>query len=245
MLDRLLIDGYRPTEFTGSDACFSLAKHWINTCRKNHTTCKRFRLSGKEHDWKPTRLIKVDLQNNHLKLCECDQFSPRVEYVTLSHCWGETHNKNIKLTKENLKSFQKELPDLQHSRTFKDAITATRKLGFEYIWIDSLCIIQNSDKDWKKEASQMGFIYKYSACTITATSAENNTGGCFFDRKIEHSIPARITVGSTHSRPVTFDVNCLAGVHWKADVEEAPVNKRGWVLQEVNTPVFETKDTLY
>lgn len=91
----------------------------------------------------------------------------------------------------------------------------------------------------------MGSIYKFSACTITATSAEDDTGGCFFDRKIEHSIPARVTVESTHSRPVIFDVNCLAQVHWRADVEKAPVNKRGWVLQEVNTPVFETKDALY
>jgi hypothetical protein len=73
----------------------------------------------------------------------------------------------------------------------------------------------------------MGFIYKYSACTITATSAADDTGGCFFDRKIEYSIPARITVKSIHSRSVTFDVICLAQVHWKADVEEDPVNQRG------------------
>lgn len=91
----------------------------------------------------------------------------------------------------------------------------------------------------------MGSIYKYSACTVTATSGADDTGGCFFDRKIEHSISARITVESTDSQSVTFDVNCLAQVHWKADVEETPVNKPGWVLQEVNTPVFEIKDTLY
>jgi hypothetical protein len=72
----------------------------------------------------------------------------------------------------------------------------------------------------------MGSIYKYSACTVTATSAADDTGGCFFDRKIEHSIPAQITVESTHSPSVTFDVNRLAQVHWKADVEEAPVNQR-------------------
>ncbi|KAH7374164.1 heterokaryon incompatibility protein-domain-containing protein [Cadophora sp. MPI-SDFR-AT-0126] len=231
--DRLRIDGYRPTEFTGSDACFSLAKHWIDTCRKNHTTCKRFR-RREEHEWKPTRLIKVDLHGNNLKLCTYDQLPSQVEYVTLSHCWGETQDECIKLTDENIESFQKELPDLQQAQTFKDAITATRMLGFEYIWIDSLCIIQEQEnkEDWSKEASQMSSVYKYSTCNITATSAKDDTGGCFFDRKIDNSLPARITVESTLSRPVTFDINCLAHVHWNADVENAPVNKRGWVLQE-------------
>ncbi|KAH9211255.1 heterokaryon incompatibility protein-domain-containing protein, partial [Leptodontidium sp. 2 PMI_412] len=140
-------------------------------------------------------------------------------YLTLSHCWGETQDECIKLTDENIESFQKELPDLQHAQTFKDAITATRKLGFEYIWIDSLCIIQKQEnkEDWLKEASQMSSVYKYSTCNITATSAENDTGGCFFDREIDNSIPARITVESTLSRPVTFDINCLAQDHWNAD----------------------------
>lgn len=239
MLDRLRIDGYRPTEFTGSEACVSLAKHWIDTCRKNHPTCKRSRPREK-HEWKPTRLIKVDPHGNNLKLCTYDQLPSRVEYLTLSHCWGETQDECIKLTDENIESFQKELPDLQHAQTFKDAITATRKLGFEYIWIDSLCIIQKQEnkEDWLKEASQMSSVYKYSTCNITATSAENDTGGCFFDREIDNSIPARITVESTLSRPVTFDINCLAQDHWNADVENSPVNERGWVLQEVNSPIF-------
>jgi len=96
-----------------------------------------------ERDWNPTRLIKIDPQSNCLKLCEGNEIPPHVEYVTLSHCWGQIPDR-IELRSENIASFRKELPNLQHLQTFRDAITAAKNLGFQYIWIDSLCIIQGS-----------------------------------------------------------------------------------------------------
>jgi hypothetical protein len=57
--------------------------------------------------------------------------------------------------------------------------------------------------------------------------------GVFFVREIDNSIPARVTLESANSRPMNFDVNCPAQVHWDADIEQAPVNQRSWVFQEV------------
>ncbi|KAK7718842.1 hypothetical protein SLS57_005952 [Botryosphaeria dothidea] len=67
-------------------------------------------------------------------------------------------------------------------KTFRDAITVVRSLGFRYIWIDSLCIVQDDLDEWLRESEQMGVIYERAALTIAACHAKNSTEGCFFDR---------------------------------------------------------------
>jgi hypothetical protein len=195
--------------------------------------------------------VKINNEGTGSKLCAGDQIGAAVQYATLSHCWGDIPDK-IVLTEENRASFHKALPQSNLSQTFKDAITAARMLGFDYIWIDSLCIIQGSDDDWENEMPQMGKVYEYSIVTITATSSENDNGGCFFNRDTNDTFPVRISVGPEHDcdgrlnmrskvrRSGTaivpqslFDLNCLAMVHWNNDVENAPINRRGWVFQEV------------
>ncbi|RFU24948.1 hypothetical protein B7463_g11394, partial [Scytalidium lignicola] len=234
--DRLRkIPGYEQTASTGSEACFSLARHWMRTCLNEHTTCNRPRLEA-EAQWKPLRLIKIDPQTNHLRLCEGDEFPPNVEYVTLSHCWGVIPDR-IKLTKDNLPTFRKELPDLQQFQTFKDAIIVAKKLGIQYIWIDSLCISQHPPDDFKEEGQQMSSVYKYSRCNISATSARDDTRGCFFSRDAKRVLMKRIEIPRDSSRrekkyamrsgfsvrrqPIIFDIDryCEAE-HWINDVEE-------------------------
>jgi hypothetical protein len=130
--------------------------------------------------------VEIDHEGTGSKLCEGDQIGASVQYATLSHCWGEIPDK-IVLTLENKASFQKALPESHLSQTFKDAITAARMLGFNYIWIDSLCIIQDSRDDWENEMTQMGKVYEYSTLTITATSSKDDNGGCFFSRDTKGS----------------------------------------------------------
>lgn len=64
-------------------------------------------------------------------------------------------------------------------RTFRDAITITRRLRLQYLWIDSLCIVQNSLQDWQQESAKMGKIYSHAYCTIAAAAAINCEGGLF------------------------------------------------------------------
>ena len=67
-------------------------------------------------------------------------------------------------------------------KTFRDAVTITRNLGIRYLWIDSLCIIQDSEEDWIRESSRMGRIYRDAAVTIFAEVADGDDGGCFMPR---------------------------------------------------------------
>jgi hypothetical protein len=101
------------------------------------------------------------------------------EYSTLSHCWGFFHL--LKTTTTILADMKLSIPWDLLSKTFKDAIIITHELGLRYIWIDSLCIIQDDVVDWETESRNMGNIYKNSTVTIAALKSKNGTGGCFVD----------------------------------------------------------------
>ena len=100
--------------------------------------------------------------------------------MTLSHRWGT--DEQIVLTKASLPEMSKRIDVANLSQTYQDAIAITRSLGLRYLWIDSLCIIQDSMLDWQTEAAKMGDIFKSSVCTIAASWASSNAEGCFFDR---------------------------------------------------------------
>ena len=68
-------------------------------------------------------------------------------------------------------------------KTFQDAITVTRYLGFHYIWIDSLCIVQDDNEDWARESAKMSSIYANAVLTIAASAAADDTYGFLHQRQ--------------------------------------------------------------
>ena len=63
------------------------------------------------------------------------------------------------------------------SQNLQDAVVVTRLLGLRYLWIDSLCIIQDSKSDWEEEGSKMDQVYKNAYVTLAATSATTSHDG--------------------------------------------------------------------
>jgi len=98
-------------------------------------------------------------------------------YICLSHCWGKeqiiTTEKST--TKERMVAIKME--DL--SKTFQDAVILTRHLGVRYLWIDSLCIVQDDLRDWEVESAKMCEIYGKAYLTIAATHSQDGRGGLF------------------------------------------------------------------
>jgi hypothetical protein len=76
----------------------------------------------------------------------------------------------------------KEIKIIQLPKTFQGAVEVTRELAIRFVWIDSLCIIQDDPDDWARESKRMKSVFTSSYCTIAATSAENCTKG-FLDRQ--------------------------------------------------------------
>lgn len=146
------------------------AKSWLDACSTNHTQC-----NIKNTERLPTRLLAV--KEDPVKLVLTQDWITNPSYSTLSHCWGISAFP--KLTQSSLGSFMSSIPTEELTRTFTDAISITRALGIDYLWIDSLCIIQDSDQDWQTESALMSSVYSGSKINIAAAAAHDGTEGCF------------------------------------------------------------------
>jgi len=124
---------------------------------------------------------------------------------------------------------QDRIPREKLCQTLLDAIQITRQLGFRYLWIDSLCIVQHDPQDWRQEATKMGSVYGCSSLNIAAASAVNGTIGCFFNRSEEVLRYAR-------GLRVNLDGGPPQMVHepdlYQTSVTQGPLSRRPWVLQE-------------
>lgn len=78
------------------------------------------------------------------------------EYATLSHCLGK--ERFLTLLTNNINTLIEKVPEAALSMTFIDAIHVAREVGLSYIWIDSLCIVQDDNEDWIREAATMSSI---------------------------------------------------------------------------------------
>ncbi|ENH73389.1 hypothetical protein FOC1_g10008875, partial [Fusarium oxysporum f. sp. cubense race 1] len=89
-------------------------------------------------------------------------------------------SKHICATTNNLQSLYTGVHSLP--KTFQDTVTATRNLGYRYLWIDSLCIAQDDQEDWAREAALMYKGYTYAECNLAAAASRDSSGGLFFKR---------------------------------------------------------------
>ncbi|KAI4694302.1 hypothetical protein J4E81_006518 [Alternaria sp. BMP 2799] len=105
----------------------------------------------------PTRILEVSEDKIRLR---CDIATKPYEYLVLSHMWGQNYGQQLLLKEANIEEFKRDIPmqKLGTSATFREAIRVTRTLGYRYIWIDSLCIIQDSKSDWDYEATRMATV---------------------------------------------------------------------------------------
>jgi Heterokaryon incompatibility protein (HET) len=135
-------------------------------------------------------------------------------------------------------------------KTFQDAINFARRLNsrIQYIWIDSLCIVQDDRRDWARESVQMYQIYRNSYCNISATGAKDNDEGLYFKRNPEYLWEDQINLNaegipklrsSNGEKGRNFGLgldirrcNILDASFWAREVDNAHINQRGWVLQE-------------
>ena len=120
----------------------------------------------------------------------------------------------------------------------------TQALGLRYLWIDSLCIHQDSAEDWAKKGSQMDKIYKCAWVALAATSASTSEDG-FLDYLLQDRM-FPIQVSHNHDPPPGYNDSLQSESHqifvrlmetkdryrYEADVDGSTWNSRGWTLQE-------------
>jgi Heterokaryon incompatibility protein (HET) len=179
----------------------------------------------------PTRLVHVGDPDPDVLRLYCPTQSDRAEYIALSHCWGKEpptkENPQFCTTNDNIENRRNGFGLSELPKTFQDAVRVARELGIQYLWIDSLCIIQfqQDNHDWKHEAERMEDVFASAYCTIAAASAIGPKEG-FLERIVSNEC---VLVQDASGR--RFYV-CSGIDDFDNDVEKAPLNKRAWVMQE-------------
>ena len=188
----------------------------------------------------PTRVIRVGRKPDDIRLQNGGFCAP---YICLSHCWGSkqpltTNKRNVD---DNFGCIVwEDMPLL-----YQDTIRLAWRLGIEYVWIDSLCIIQNSADDWAREAGRMHNVYGNSWLTVAATSNPDCCSG-ILDNPHDEETRARFASfkdsipysGKTHKNQhfswlaVPGDINTCTGDKHENGKCRWPLLTRGWVLQE-------------
>lgn len=219
-----------PQSVLTKEAVQSLKVDWLDNCLINHKSCPS--ISVPPHDDLPSRLIRVErLKNGLIQARLINTRQPEFQheglrYLTLSHAWGI--GTFLILKKSNVAQFYNKLPLLHadFNKTFKEAITLTALLGYRYIWIDSLCIIQDSDfgLDWSAECPRMGTIFENSDLTLAASGFRHGLDGMLVSAATRQTLVPPIIQAS--------DGTSYLVISKDTSQYPLPLEKRGWVLQE-------------
>lgn len=207
----------------------SLWRSWVDDCNRYHGLCNAS-FAAEHVNYTPTRLIDVRPDLGSPRLVECSEI--RGEYVALSHCWGGS----LPLT-TTLNNYSQQLSDILWDSlplTFRDAISVTRAIGYRYIWIDCLCIIQDSEEDWLQECALMSKIYAGAAVTIAASESGSPTAGLFVSSGRPEqlcSLPV-IWPRTQLSDTLLVHLPLRPRYHGPDSITEGPLSTRGWAFQE-------------
>ncbi|TVY73230.1 hypothetical protein LSUE1_G007579 [Lachnellula suecica] len=201
---------------------FDCAKRWLKDCLENHVH------GSNTDESRPSRLVAVGGEY-YPPIFLVDGSTINEDYVALSHCWGM--GETLRTTKENLSSFQDSIPWNQLPKTFRDALQVARGLGIGYIWIDSLCIIQDDIVDWGTESAKMAGVYNNALLTIMAASASDSRDGCFLSGISEHEMVALPYTDNDGATSLSVFAS-IPSPGYDDVVLRGPLFKRAWVFQE-------------
>lgn len=211
---------------TGSDTAYRTVMKWIQECVQGHSLlCPPIvrrdssTPEGYELPILPLRVVDIgSTEFTNVRLVETG--SRRGHWACLSHCWG---GQLPLMTAHEPDTLSQHLIDIawdKLSKTFQEAIIFARRFGFQYLWVDSLCIFQDDDNDWLTQSAQMAYIYQNSVLTIAGSASSGPYQGLFRRAETEH-LDHPTDFGKIRVRKTL--------THKAADL---PLLGRGWVHQE-------------
>ena len=222
------------------------AKKWLYDCSAYHTACAHVSRMSRF----PTRILDIGPPGTKtIRLC---QLNAEGHYAALSHCWGTAQD--FTTTSKTLEARKQGIVVDHLPQTFQDAIVLTRSFDIRYLWIDSLCIIQDDVQDWQQESARMASVYSAAYLTIVASNASGDSEG-FLRLRPEGDIVAipyqasqgsneMISSGSYKCFPKRWVPSVdnqlylqLASTHRscrtvKDHLQTEPLSQRAWAMQE-------------
>ncbi|KAI1467819.1 CNVH-domain-containing protein [Daldinia caldariorum] len=146
---------YLPGKFA-SPGSVKQARAWLEACVEKHEKCESFRRSPL-----PARVLDVGSNDSDPVRLLCVTDNREDTYACLSHCWGKPKEGEnpLTLTVKKEEDLKQRIPLDDLPKNYQDAIRFCRLLDIRYLWIDALCIIQDSAEDWTGESLKMASYY--------------------------------------------------------------------------------------
>lgn len=213
--------GFPQLPRTGSRAHVAILTRWLQECDKHHPNCTPTHSSIRTI---PKRLVDVGTDySTDVKLYETIP-SDQMSYLALSHPWGSPPH--FCTRPENLSDHKTGISLDILPATFRDAVLLTRQLGFQYLWIDSLCIVQGPGGDFNEVAKRMEDVFSQAYCVLAASSAQGQTDGMLKPRQQRTHHPVKVTEGGVSVHVCEFMDS------FQIDVLDSRLSQRAWVFQE-------------
>jgi hypothetical protein len=184
-----------------------------------------------DYDRKPARFLHVgSTKDGNIFACIVPTMNNEVvPYLALSYCWGG--DQRHKTTKRSMLHSNGAVNVSLLPATIRDAISVTINLGYKYLWVDSLCIIQDDQQDRMAEIAKMPTIYSNAICTIAASFPAKASEGFLGDRTryTDHVMVLRVRkagekedrgISSVHAYPIE-ERGCFI---------QEPLAERGWCV---------------
>lgn len=196
-------------------------KSWMATCVSQHDTSG---CNTRRSNTLPGRLIEIDATSGRARLVNVASLHSLPEFVALSYCWGLTGN--LQTLKAPLSRMKESIPTDALPLTIKQTFEIVEALGFRYLWVDALCIVQDDDVDWRREARKMGAIYSNASLVIAAMASKSTEEG--LHTRAHDSSPS-----DDMFHTVMRACRTMPRKQWEEFIQkELPLLCRGWGFQE-------------
>ncbi|KAK2764993.1 hypothetical protein FQN54_008692 [Arachnomyces sp. PD_36] len=213
----------RPIEpDSGSRQSLDVAASWLNHCVEKHERCTSVDAAL------PSRLLDVGTSDDSvIKLINCAP-NLRSKYVSLSYCWGRSSTATT-TTRDSYSARTSGIPMSDLPRTLQDAITITRHFDIRYLWVDSLCILQDNQNDWARESARMADVFSNAWVVLAANRARDSGEGCFHNR-----VPRASSIVNIPGTGEVYAQLLFPSDEWDSarGFDSEPLTQRGWAFQE-------------
>ncbi|KAF0316115.1 heterokaryon incompatibility protein, partial [Colletotrichum asianum] len=207
---------------TDSEASRRQMKTWLQDCIDNHRKCKA---RHPDRTFMPTRVLDIGVPGagspSHIRIIHTKEETIEEKDRRFFKSTGIPWEKSSETTKTAICS----------NKNFSEAITIARDLRIRYIWIDSVCIIQNDTDDWEAEAKLMHKVYRNSYCNLAAADSKDCHGGLFRVRAND-VVPAKFVSERFSRRFGNRSWRIVSSDLWDRELLGSPLYTRGWVFQE-------------
>ena len=211
----------------GSENGLQVAISWLQKCLTSH-----HKFCNNVESPLPKRVIYIGRSDTTSDPYLLETDNEIGAWVALSHCWGQ--GTSFTTTTTNLLERKKGIPFTDFPATFRDAITISRRLGIEHLWIDSLCIIQDSASDWLEQSRQMKQVYSNATVTLVAEASEDTHSGIFKSANAGRAKPIHIPVHDStgNYQGSLYLQNNAQAIGVRGCYAPGPLSCRAWALQE-------------